>query len=175
MSPSERKSITVRELGLDDHEAFLNAVEDWNGESLSWLTFEWHPAMTHEQHLKVLSDNKNGINVPADFVPSTMLYGFVEGEIVGRVHLRHALNDKLLLRGGHMGYAVAPRFRGRGYGMALARAGVVYLQKRLKVEDVLITCDEKNIHSIKIIEALGAKLENVLSDQQGVPTRRYWI
>lgn len=175
MSSSTHQSINVRELGPDDIEAFLNAVEDWNGESLSWLTFEWHPAMSHDEHLKILSDHKNGINIPADFVPSTMLYGFVNGEIVGRVHLRHQLNDKLLLRGGHMGYAVAPRFRGHGYGYALARAGVVYLKKRLHVKDVLITCDENNTNSIKIIEKLGAQLENVIPDSQGVPTRRYWI
>ena len=51
----------------------------------------------------------------------------------------------------------------------------IYLQSHLKVEDVLITCDEKNIPSIKIIEALNAKLENTVPDSKGVPTRRYWI
>lgn len=165
----------VRELKAQDEEAFLNAVEDWEGEELSWLTFHWHPAMTHDEHLRILYEQKHDINVPKDFVPSTMLYGFVDGEIVGRVHLRHRLNDNLKQRGGHMGYSVAPRFRGRGYGHALARAGVWYLKERLKIEHVLITCNDGHNASIRIIEKLGAKLENIAPDSKGIMTRRYWI
>tara|TARA_R110000868_G_scaffold104087_5_gene286281 strand:+ start:10082 stop:10573 length:492 start_codon:yes stop_codon:yes gene_type:complete len=162
-------------LGPDDESAFLSAVSDWEGEDLAWLTFDWDPTMSHEQHLKILSDHHHGINLPSDFVASTMLYGFVGDKIIGRVHVRHTLNDNLLKRGGHMGYAVSPRFRGHGYGLSLAKAGLEFLTKNLKVKDVLITCDEKNNPSIKIIEALGAKLENTVPDAKGVPTRRYWL
>lgn len=167
--------LVIRELLPQDEDAFLAAVETWHGESLTWLSFEWHPAMTHEEHLKILSDHKNSINIPSDFVASTMLYGFVDGAIVGRVHVRHELNAKLLMRGGHMGYAVAPCFRGKGYGFLLARFGLHYLKTKLMINDVLITCNEDNLASVKIIEKLGAKLENIEPDSQGVPTRRYWI
>lgn len=175
MSYTKQSKLLVRELSDNDEAAFISAVQDWSGEDLSWLTFEWHPSMSHQEHLKILSDHRKGINIPSDFVPSTMLYGFVDQIIIGRVHVRHTLNDNLLKRGGHMGYAVSPRFRGQGYGLSLAKAGLLYLQSHLKIEDVLITCDEKNIPSIKIIEALNAKLENTVPDSKGVPTRRYWI
>ncbi|MFD6812884.1 GNAT family N-acetyltransferase [Enteractinococcus coprophilus] len=39
----------------------------------------------------------------------------VDGEIIGRVSTRHKLNEYLLNFDGHIGYAIAPEFRGRGY------------------------------------------------------------
>ena len=170
-----KENLLVRNLTLDDESSFLDAVQSWQGEDLTWLTFIWHPAMSHEEHLKILHDNQLGRNIPPDFVASTMLYGFVGKTIIGRVHVRHALNPKLLLRGGHMGYSVAPAFRGKGYGFLLAKAGLQYLRENLKVDNVLITCDAENKPSIKIIEKLGARLENVVPDSQGVATRRYWV
>lgn len=169
------EQLTIRELHSEDEEAFLRAVVDWGDEDLSWLTFHWNPTMSHAEHLKILHEQKVGINVPDDFVPSTMLYGFINGKIVGRVHLRHRLNDNLMLRGGHMGYAVTPKYRRRGYGHALAKAGVWYLKEHLKIKDVLITCNDKHQASIHIIEHLGARLENITPDLKGVMTRRYWI
>lgn len=175
MSSTEQVKLIVRMLGEQDESAFLSAVTDWEGEELSWLTFDWDPTMSHQDHLKILMNHHKGINLPSDFVASTMLYGFVGNQIIGRVHLRHTLNDNLLKRGGHMGYAVSPRFRGKGLGLGLAQAGLLYLKENLKVKDVLITCDEKNAPSIKIIETLGAKYENTVPDAKGVPTRRYWV
>jgi predicted acetyltransferase len=175
MSSDVKASMKVRELREGDEAAFLDAVEDWRDEDLSWLTFHWHPVMSHEEHLQILADHKSGVGVPEDFVPSTMLYGFVDGVIVGRVHVRHRLNDNLLRRGGHMGYSVAPRFRGKGYGHALAQAGVWYLRERLNIADILITCNDDHLASIKIIERLGARLEDVYADPRGFVTRRYWI
>jgi len=134
-----------------------------------------HLAIFHDEHLNILLYNQRGRNIPADFVASTMLYGFTGDVIIVRVHVRHALNEKLLLRGGHMGYSVAPSFRSQGYGLLLARAGLKYLKENLKIKNVLITCDAENISSIKIIEKLGARLENIIPDSQGVATRRYWV
>src|SRR4051812_26939738 len=42
------------------------------------------------------------------FVTDTIYWAIREGEMVGRISLRHALNEALLLEGGHTGYIVRP-------------------------------------------------------------------
>jgi predicted acetyltransferase len=48
-------------------------------------------------------------------VSSTFLLAEVDGDIVGRVSIRHELNAYLPSVGGHIGYAVRPAYRRRGY------------------------------------------------------------
>lgn len=175
MSTSTNASLIVRELSSRDENSFLNSLLEWKHEDRSWMTFDWKPGMSHEEHLKILYNNKNNINLPSHFVASTMLYGFIEDQIIGRVHLRHKLNENLLLRGGHMGYAVSEKFRNQGFGLALAKAGYQQLSNQLQVEKVLITCATSNTGSVHIIESLGGKLENIVKDENGIDTCRYWI
>ncbi len=175
MSHAKSEPLSVRELAQDDEQAFLNSLNDWSLEDRSWMTFDWKPGMSHQEHLKILENQRNGVNLPAHLVACTMLYGFVGQEIIGRVHLRHELNQNLLERGGHMGYAVSKKFRSNGYGLALAKAGLEYLKSKLLVKDVLITCAKDNQASIHIIENLGGKLENIIDDKDGVATCRYWV
>ena len=48
--------------------------------------------------------------------------------------------------------------------------------KELGLSKVLVTCDEDNIASIKIIERNGGKLEDMYQEEKmTVPKRRYWI
>lgn len=57
-----------------------------------------------------------------------MLFAFEGNELVGRVHIRHRLNSYLLLRGGHIGYAVRPAFRRRGTATHLLQVGLDHLR-----------------------------------------------
>jgi predicted acetyltransferase len=108
-------------------------------------------------------------------VASTELW-LVEGEtFIGRVSLRHTLTAGLLQRGGHIGYYVRPSERHRGYGKAILTL-VLQEARQMGIKKVLITCDETNIASKKIIEANGGVLENVAVLRKGNPaTLRYWI
>jgi predicted acetyltransferase len=48
--------------------------------------------------------------------------------------------------------------------------------RELGLEWVLVTCDEDNIASAKIIERNGGVLEDMYQeDETAVPKRRYWI
>jgi predicted acetyltransferase len=108
-------------------------------------------------------------------VPSTVFW-LIEGEcFIGRVSVRHYLSERLLLMGGHIGYDIRPSQRNQGYGtkilaMALPEA------KRLGIERVLVTCDDNNEGSRRIIEKNGGTLENIV-EVEGLPRpkRRYWI
>jgi len=43
------------------------------------------------------------------------------------------------------------------------------------ITDILITCDDDNIGSQKIIEANNGILQDTIDNERGVLTRRYWI
>ena len=108
-------------------------------------------------------------------VPET-LYWLVEGDLwIGRASLRHWLNDSLREVGGHIGYEIRPSQRRKGYGtllchLALEQAWAVGLER------AMITCDETNIGSRKIIEANGGVFEKALRlPDHPVPVRHYWV
>ena len=48
--------------------------------------------------------------------------------------------------------------------------------REIGLEKVLITCDDNNIGSIKIIETCGGVLENkIVTADSPIPKRRYWV
>lgn len=123
---------------------------------------------------KVLS-NAEGKNLLAGYVPQSTFWLIDGKEFIGRVSIRHILTDHLLREGGHIGYDVRPSMRQKGYGknlldLALPRA------KALGIKKALVTCNENNLGSKKIIEANGGVFENSVSMGEGKPRKlRYWI
>ena len=167
--------IVLRKLNLDDEAAFLEGVKLWDGHALFWYTFDWTPETTFVEMLTKLEASAKGENLPPGRVPATMLYGFVGNVIVGRLHVRHELNDALLRRGGNIGYAVAPAFRGRKFATEMMKQGLEFC-RGLGLKKILVTCTDANVPSWKIIEHFGGALENkVLDPEDGEIVRRYWI
>jgi predicted acetyltransferase len=134
----------------------------------------YSPDMNFDDYLKQLEDHRAGVNLPERFVPSTFLVAEVAGELVGRTSIRHRLNDFLLHEGGHIGYGVLPAHRRRGYATEILRQSLI-IARSIGIDRVLVTCDDDNIGSIKAIEACGGQLENVVTNEEGAPRRRYWI
>ena len=56
-----------------------------------------------------------------DRVPATTYWATESGDVVGRIALRHRLNDALAEFGGHIGYEVRPSCRRRGIGAEMLR------------------------------------------------------
>jgi predicted acetyltransferase len=113
---------------------------------------------------------------PALVAASTFLFAFVGDRIVGRVSIRHALNSLLERLGGHIGYAVVPEFRRQGHGTEILRQALPIDREKAGIRRVLVTCDDDNLGSIKVIETNGGVLANVISGPDlATPKRRYWI
>jgi predicted acetyltransferase len=106
---------------------------------------------------------------PERFVPCTTLWWVDEGEYVGRLAIRHRLNAFLLDEGGHIGYDVRPTRRRAGHATAMLLSSLP-VAAGLGIDEALVTCDEDNVASIRVIEACGG----VLEDRRGVK-RRYWV
>jgi predicted acetyltransferase len=105
----------------------------------------------------------------AGMVPSTTLWWVSGQDFLGRVSIRHRLTPPLRDYGGHIGYDVRPAARRRGHATAMLAAALP-AARALGIDPVLVTCDEDNAGSRKVIEANGGELE----DQRGVKLR-YWV
>lgn len=117
-------------------------------------------------------------NLPDGYVNATYLW-LVEAEIfVGEVSIRHRLTDALRTFGGHIGYAVRPSKWNQGYGTAMLSMALDYAHQSLDLHRVLVTCNDDNLASARIIEKNGGVLQdkiiNVIEGEKRL-TRRYWI
>lgn len=85
-------------------------------------------------------------------------YWLVDDEtdyFIGEVHIRHRLNDALRKIGGHIGYAVRYSEWGKGYGTEMLRLALEKAKAR-GLSEVLITCNNENIGSARVMEKNGA-------------------
>jgi len=136
---------------------------------------EWKPAML-ERHfgdyvqmlLSKASDAAAGMVAQSDY------WLIVGGAVVGRCSVRHALNAALLRYGGHISYDVRPSARRRGYGLRQCQLALGQAHA-LGIERALITCDDDNLGSIRIIEGCGGVLQDKIDNGRPARTRRYWV
>ena len=157
---------------LEDEEVVRRAHEERAAHGFEFLSGH-DAARPWLDYLRVIDDDAAGRNLPEDRVATALLSAEVDGEIVGRISIRFALNDFLLARGGHLGYAVRPNFRRRGHAREILRQGVILLNAR-GVEPVLVTCGNTNFTSTVVIERRGGRLES-RHVENGTRIRRYWI
>jgi len=116
-----------------------------------------------------------GIDVPPDRVSAAFLIAWVGDEMVGRASIRFGLNDYLASAGGHIGYAVLPAQRRRGYATEILRQSLIVAREH-GVDDVLVTCAVDNTGSRTVIERCGGEFESIVQDpREGVEKRRYWL
>jgi predicted acetyltransferase len=124
-------------------------------------------------YVRTVDDQRHGRSLGDDWVESSWLLAEVDGAVVGRSSIRFELNEFLLAEGGHVGYAVRPGHRRRGYATEILRQSVI-VARAGGVQDVLVTCADENIGSATAIETNAGVLENIL-ELDGVLLRRYWI
>jgi predicted acetyltransferase len=116
-----------------------------------------------------------GENLPEGYVPYFNFWLVDGGEFIGRVSVRNALTDYLAKFGGHIGYDIRPSKRGHGYGNEILRLALESA-KAMGIVRVLITVDERNATSRKIVEKNGGILgDQIQNPETGSDFMRYWI
>ncbi|KKT22262.1 MAG: Acetyltransferase, GNAT family [Candidatus Nomurabacteria bacterium GW2011_GWF2_43_8] len=122
---------------------------------------------------KRVENDRKGVNLKKGVVPSTRYWAMVGNKFVGVLHLRRRLNKKLRRMGGHIGYAVIPSERRKGYATEMLRLGLKKA-KKLGIKKALVTCRENNTASRKVIENNGGVLQNKIKEK-GIYKLRFWI
>lgn len=135
-------------------------LEEWTGR---WETDEGFAAYVVEK----LAERDDVVRT--DWVHCTNLWWVDENEYVGRMSIRHELNDMLRVTGGHIGYDVRRSRRREGHATAMLAAALP-IAHDLGIDQALVTCDEDNLASRLVIERNGGVFENV---RQG--KLRFWI
>lgn len=159
--------------------SFLDAVREAQatgsglGDTLTWNLDDISADFDRVLHDLTRYEPPN--ELPEGFVHSEYRW-LVDGEkYLGRVSIRHTLNDSLREFGGHIGYEIRPSQQRKGYGTLILRLALERARE-LGLERVLITCDADNFGSRGVIEANGGVLEGeFVVAQAEKPIRRYWI
>ena len=130
----------------------------------------WHDPAGFEAYTRYLREQAQE-DTPRrpGHVPSTTLWWVDGEEYLGRLAIRHRLTPRLLDLGGHIGYDVKPSARRRGHATAMLAAALPVTHS-LGIDPALVTCDESNLRSRRVIEANGG----VLEDKRGSELR-FWL
>lgn len=91
---------------------------------------------------------------------------------IGEISIRHYLSDVLRKCGGNIGYGVRCGEWGKGYG-TLMLSIALEKAKDMGLGQVLITCDEDNPASARVMEKNGLEMEDKIL-HEGTLIRRYW-
>ena len=171
----------LREPRISDKKEILDMVHDFE-ECDDEIKFEGISVLKgvtsdcFDDFLRKLEESKHIEDTHPDYANQTT-YILVDdaGHVYGMSCLRHSLKSNLINIGGHVGYAIRPSERGKGYGILQLR---LILEKALElcIKDVLVTCRENNIGSKKTMEkCVGHPDTLVDSRYPGIKEYRYWI
>jgi predicted acetyltransferase len=158
-----------------NEEKYIDYISEWEthnekvipsaarreGRSFSEMMIKWR-------------EDETEIPVSKGFVPATLYFLTDEsGRILGGIHFRHYLNERLRQDGGHIGFGVRKSERQKGYAHEMLKLLLEKITK-LKIDKVMISCDDDNIGSAKTIESCNGIMQDKVVFENEL-TRRYWI
>lgn len=157
------------------YQSYIDAIEEYREHGVS--TYAFLDVNKYDIFEKV-ENYRTGNNLPENYVKSTYLWLVDEGEFIGEVSIRHNLTDSLLRFGGNIGYGIRYAKWNKGIGTIMLSMALNYAKDVLGLHKVLITCNDDNFGSARIIEKNGGILEDKITNNiDGLDriTRRYWI
>jgi len=118
---------------------------------------------------RVLGERDEAAGRAGWFVPMTTLWWAESDQMLGRLAIRHRLTPALEKAGGHIGYDVRPSSRRQGHATAMLAAALP-IARSLGITQALLTVDETNIASRRVIETNGGRFIDTVGEK-----RRYWV
>ena len=159
--------------GPEYRQLLFDMMDEWTGAEdditpYAIVRTDYHCFDTWLQSLEVKQQTEKAVPDSTFFCLDA-----ARNRLVGAVNIRHFLNGRLLLNGGHIGDGVRPSQRGKGIGTAMVGLALEEC-KKLGIDRVLMVCDKDNPASARTIQKNGGVLENEVT-VDGVIEQRYWI
>lgn len=172
------ENITLTALTPELHLALIEMAADYHAAGEQRYLYAT-PELGWEEYaalLRKLDADAHDQDLPPGRVPMSVYWLVRDGKVlIGSSRLRHRLTPLLEQESGHIGYDIRPSERGKGYATLLL-ALTLEKAREAGMEGVLVTCDDDNIASARVIEKnKGQLLNTVVSQTGGMPVRRYWI
>ena len=156
-------------------ESYIRAFEEYREHNIS--SYGLSDALSLDI-LEKFDDFRNDRNLKPGRVGAHFFW-LVDDEkdyFIGEISIRHQLNEALEKRGGHIGYGIRFSEWNKGFGTYMLELALTEA-KKIGLSKVLITCDDDNIGSARVIEkngfVLADKIENSFNGETFI-TRRYW-
>lgn len=165
--------LRLRPLTADDEPEALAAHAELAADGFDFL-LHWRPGTDWAAYLAQLERQAAGTDLAPGLVPADFLVAELDGVIVGRTSVRHALNAFLEERGGHVGYGVRPAHRRRGHAGTILRLSLRRLAG-LGVREALVTCDADNVASRRTIEGAGGRPDPRRPASDDSAVLRFWV
>jgi predicted acetyltransferase len=157
-------------------QTFLEGLIEFQQEKLAWIMDLNTDDLKNDFQKFVDGElTKKTLWTAPPYVDETELWAILGETYVGRVSIRHELNDTLRIMGGHIGYDTRPSFRGRGIASLMLKIALT-IAYGMGITEALITCNDDNLPSIRVIEKNGGVLKEIkLQSPNGPLKRYYWI
>ena len=111
-------------------------------------------------------------------LPTSEFFFMLGDTKIGLLQLRHRpgrskeLPDRMA---NHIYYEIEPEYRGKGYGMQILTLGLKEA-KKIGLSEVMLTCNEENLPSKKIITTHGGEyIEDFVISSSGERIMKYRI
>lgn len=157
------------------YQSYIDAIKEYNEFQVSTYQFL---DVTGNDIFEQVENFRTGNNLPEGYVKATYLWLTDGDEFIGEVSIRHGLTDSLLKFGGNIGYGVRHSKWNTGLGTTMLSLALNYAKETIGLRRALITCNDNNYASARIIEKNGGILQDkIVNTIDGVDrlTRRYWI
>jgi predicted acetyltransferase len=165
--------LLLRPLRVEDEPQFVAACHELAAEGFEF-GMQWAAEMEFSSFVAELHDEEVGVVAHPGYVPATFRVAVVSDDLVGRVSIRHSLNPRLASVGGHIGYAVRPAFRRRGFATEILRQSLS-IAAGLGIDPALVTCDEDNEGSREVIlRCAGVPDGTAVDERSGTTKLRFW-
>ena len=150
--------------------AYYREIKEAGSESIGLGNSDNYPVW-----MQGMWNRHEGKNLNPGFVRENFYLCYDGDTLVGVLNLKFELTDFLLHYGGHIGYAVRPSLRRRGYATRMLKQ-CLELARGFGMDRILCICNEDNIGSEKTILHNGGVLENIEYDpEEQVNVKRFWI
>ena len=167
--------ITLVAPTVECRDSFLRALREFRQEALPWWVGGDLDTVESDFAAFVARKLADATRRTETLVPVTHLWAIAAEGFVGRISIRHELSDALRIMGGHIGYDTVPSMRGRGIATEMLRQALP-VARTLGLTSALLTCDDDNPASIRVIERNGGVLRETKPLGPGGSVKRYyWI